>query len=279
MNVAKIISQTVKALPKTKGFNMPKMVFEGEALKTATGLLRIPENVTAELTRGLSSPKVEIALKNSAKAKTNYAIAGIRIKDGENVVAQGALSLTNPGARDSVVKLRITDGNGQHIKGFFDSGKMIDTRDISASLSRKKGVFTTQAEVGEAYAHNIRVNESTLLDTMGRIPNGNELIAKYNQFNTDLRLGALDIANSARKVLRGEYQEPVFAKILSKAETHKVEEVAKKVCEKPFKKYDFSKVLKDADYVKFKKISLEDILKKYPDLKLAETKINGLKNC
>lgn len=267
MNVASIISKAVKALPKTQGFSMPRMTFQGESLRTATSLLRIPENVTTELTRGLSNPSVEIALKNSAKARTNFAIAGIRIKDGDKVVRQGALSLTNPGAKDSIVKVRLTDSQGQHIKGFFDSGKLIDTRDISSSLSRKKGVISSQAEIGEAYAHNIRLYENELLNYARLAPNGEYIIGRYNQFNTDLRLGALDIANGARKVLRGEYELPKkLEKVFEKAEFAKV-------AEKPLFKSDFKDALKKFDIDKIsKKINMDDFLKKHPEFSKISSK-------
>ena len=149
----------------------------------------------------------------------------------------------------------------QRIKGFFDSGKLIDTRNIGASLYRKNGVITTQAEIGEAYAHNVRLYEKEVLDAIGRAPNGEYLINRYNQFNTDLRLGALDIANNARRVLRGEYPEPIF-----KFEKAAPAEFAKVVEKSDLKKVhvDFKDVLKN-DYSK--KINMDEFLAKHPELK------------
>lgn len=268
MNVARIISKVVKVLPQTKGASLP-MSFEGQALQSleriATENLHMPQGIMSELTKGLSQPKVDIFVRNPLKAKTDYAQAVLRISDGKRVVKQGVLSVTNPGQRDSVVKLRITDDKGQHIKGFFDSGKLIDTNNIGGSLYRKNGILTTQAEIGQAYAHDVRLYENELLDLIGKAPNGEYLINKYNQFNTDLRLGALDIANNARRVLRGEYAGPIykfekvapaeFAKVVEKSELAKTP-------------VDFEKMLKECNDFKInKKLNMDEFLAKHPEFK------------
>lgn len=123
MSIGKIMGKIVKMLPKTEGA-------AGKITLGRTQLTQIAQQdqkaarVINKALEKTTNPKLDIAYK----AESNYAIAGMRLRDGKKVVGQGAVSITNPGSSQAVVKYRASADGGKTLQanGFIDSGKVAD---------------------------------------------------------------------------------------------------------------------------------------------------------
>ena len=145
MSIGKIMSKIIKVLPKTEGaagritLGRTQLEALGKQDKKAGELIQKTLN-------GLKDPKLDVAYK----AESSYAIAGMRLRDGKKVIGQGAVSITNPGSSQAVVKYRASADGGKTLQanGFIDGGKVADGKDIAAGMSRKGGKVTTDLSVG-----------------------------------------------------------------------------------------------------------------------------------
>lgn len=143
MSIGKIMGKIVKILPKT----------EGSAGKITLGRTQLTELAKQDKQAGKLIQKTlenakEPALDIAYKAEANYAIAGMKVRDGKKVIGQGAVSITNPGSSEAVVKYRASAGQTLQANGFVDGGKVADGKDIAAGFSRKGGKVTLVESVG-----------------------------------------------------------------------------------------------------------------------------------
>lgn len=211
VNFMNIASKIVRALPKT----------EGAAGKITLGrtqleVLAKKDKKTGELIqkalRDIKEPKLDVAYK----AESNYAIAGMRLRDGKKVVGNGAVSITNPGSSHAVVKYRVLADGGKTLQanGFIDGGKVADGKDIALGMSRKGGKVTADTSVGEATRHHIEFNEQKGVDLANQF-DAQQLLKDYTDVTNKLQAQLNRMMVNTRKVLRGKVEtaKPFYGKI------------------------------------------------------------------
>ena len=202
MSIGKIMSKIVKALPKT----------EGAAGKITLGRTQLEalgkkDKKTGELIQkalnGLKDPKLDVAYK----AESNYAIAGMRLRDGKQVLNQGAVSITNPGTSQAVVKYHVSADGGKTLQanGFIDVGKAVDGKDIAVGMSRKGGKVTADFSTGQATRHHIEFDEQKGVE-LARQLDAQNLLLKYTQATNNLQRNLDRMMVDTRQVLSGRVE-------------------------------------------------------------------------
>ena len=202
MSIGKIMSKIVKALPKT----------EGAAGKITLGRTQLEalgkkDKKTGELIQkalnGLKDPKLDVAYK----AESNYAIAGMRLRDGKQVLNQGAVSITNPGTSQAVVKYHVSADGGKTLQanGFIDAGKAADGKDIAVGMSRKGGKVTADFSTGQATRHHMEFDEQKGVE-LARQLDAQNLLLKYTQATNNLQRNLDRMMVDTRQVLSGRVE-------------------------------------------------------------------------
>lgn len=267
MTVAKLISKVVNVLPKMEGVSARMTLSAKQIEAFAAKADNETQKLLQEGLKKYNSPTLDVAYK----VKSNYAIAGLRLKDGKNVVSQGAISLTNPGQANSAIKVRLSESNGEYAKGFFDAGKTPNIYDMSAKSSRKSGIISNEFRMGDVYGHNIRVSEGSIIDHL-RLLGKDKVVDNYLKMNRDIQNKLQNSMTDVRQVLQGNYQPPnfTFEKVYA-PEALKANSFSKI---KQFDAQAFKDVIKKAygNPVGIKKINMEEILKKYPELNIKDVK-------
>ena len=207
LKLMKIAGKIMDVLPKTAGAS-------GRVTLSKTQLELMAKEggkegeLLQKLLRKATNPSVEIGFK----AKSNYTIAGLRIKDGNQVVGQGALSITNPGQSNAVVKMRQSIGPNGSIassNGFIDGGKPADAKDIALSLTRRNGIATADVASGKAYAAHLRVNEDAVVEGAREI-GADKFLEIYTRGSNNLQRELDKMMVDARQLLRGgQNQVPI----------------------------------------------------------------------
>ena len=249
MTIGKIMSKIVRSLPKTEGaagritLGRTQLQALGKQDKKAGELIQKALN-------GLKEPKLDVAYK----AESNYAIAGMRLRDGKKVIGKGAVSITNPGSSQAVVKYRASADSGKILQanGFIDGGKVADGKDIAADMSRKGGKVTTDLSVGQATRHHIEFDEQKGVE-LAREFDAKYLLEKYRQTTNKLQQLLDGMMVDTRKVLRGEVpqtkvnnkimQKPLTTKEITKFEN--IDKIMKAVETKKLAKADLDKFYKE----------------------------------
>ena len=231
----------------------------------------------AQVLSRMTDPQLDVAYK----AKSNYNIAAFRLRDGKEVVANGAVSLQNPGTAESIVKYRLNVGENGNIlrtNGFGDFGKQLDVDDLGAAVSRRKGITSVEADSGKAFRVAAELNEE---EAVG-------LISRYTGKTEDnVRRGLYrGIAGHANNIQRN-WREAGEA-LSGAPKGHKAGETiaAADLKLKTFDPDVFKKGAagKDEALTKLKKISTEDMdeflknIKSSQELTLGESSIAGLKD-
>ena len=202
MSIGKIMSKIVKALPKT----------EGAAGKITLGRTQLEalgkkDKKTGELIQkalnGLNDPKLDVAYK----AESNYAIAGMRLRDGKQVLNQGAVSITNPGTSQAVVKYHVSADGGKTLQanGFIDAGKAADGKDIAVGMSRKGGKVTADFSTGQATRHHIEFDEQKGVE-LARQLDAQRLLQEYAKATNNLQRNLDRMMVDTRQVLSGRVE-------------------------------------------------------------------------
>jgi hypothetical protein len=198
------ISKVIKELPTLAKMTKGKPInleFDAKQIKgLADGLDEKFGKVVQSTLKEMENPTLEVA----CKAKSNYAIAGLKFKDGEKVVSTGAISITNPGCNQAVVKYKL-NGFDSNANGFIDGGKALDINDMSTSIARKKGRLKADVEIGKGTAHHLDVGENTVKYVAEKSGHGDKLAnvaQKLNNFQRTADAMMVDV----RKILRGDVQ-------------------------------------------------------------------------
>ena len=273
VNFMNIASKIVRALPKTEGaagritLGRTQLEALGKQDKKAGELIQ-------KALRGIKEPKLDVAYK----AESNYAIAGMRLRDGKQVLNQGALSITNPGSANSVVKYRVSADGGKTLQanGFIDGRKVADGKDIAVGMSRKGGKVTADTSVGQATRHHIEFDEQKGVE-LAREFDAKYLLERYGQTTNKLQQLLDRMMVDTRKVLRGEVEtaKPFYGKIKQADIPHfnKNAVVDKTFAEKFAKTPE--KFSKDAELLKkIKVLRRDDIIKKFNLNEIDKTKPN-----
>lgn len=164
---------SITALPKLIR-TIQKLNGSKGAISLGANQLKLMAKEDKTLAQALAAFK-EPALDVAYKAKSNYNVAAFRLKDGKNTVANGAVSLQNPGTTESILKYRINVGkNGAAARsnGFIDTGKNLDLEDIETFAKRKNGVSSTSVASGDALRIAAEVNEKQAIKLAEQIKPG-----------------------------------------------------------------------------------------------------------
>lgn len=251
MSIGKIMGKIVRLLPKTEGAAGRITLGRTQLEMLGKQDKKVGELVQKTL-REVKEPKLDVAYK----AESNYAIAGMRLRDGKSVIGQGAVSITNPGSSQAVIKYRASANGGKALQanGFLDGGKVADGKDMAVSLSRKGGKVKSDLEVGQATRHHIEFDEQQAVDLAKKLDAKN-ILQDYKAATSNLQRTLDNAMVDIRKGLRGEVPKVNIEKAnkimqkttLSKAEITKQENI--------------KKCMEKAEF-KFDKISKESFLKK-----------------
>lgn len=251
MTIGKIMSKIVRSLPKTEGA-AGKITLGRTQIEALGNQNQNAKRLVHATLNSLENPKLDLAYK----AESNYAIAGLRLRDGKEVVGQGAVSITNPGSSQAVVKYRASIDGGKTLQanGFIDGGKVADGKDIAAGMSRKGGKVKSDLEIGQATRHHIEFDEQKGVELANQL-DAQYLLKKYTRANNNLQRKLDEIMVDVRKAFRGEVpQTKVNNKIMQKPLTTK--EITK-----------FENIDKIMKAVETKKLAKADLDKFYQDLR------------
>lgn len=199
MSIPNVLSKIVKFIPKTEG-SAARITLNKTQLNLLTARDKEAGKILQEVLKGVNNPKIDVAYK----AKSNYAIAGIRLRDGNKVVGQGAVSLTNPGAADGVIKYHVSAQNGERLfaRGFLDAGKPVDTQNVAMAMSRQNGMMGGKLKIGETTGHEIQFREQDLVD-LAKLTGGDKFLMQYTKGNRSLQLSLDRFMVDIRNTLRG----------------------------------------------------------------------------
>lgn len=202
------LAKLVRMLPKAQG-SAGRITLGAKQLEQIATKNKKAAKAIKVFTRGTENPALDIAYK----AQSNYSIAGIRVRDGQKVIGNGAISITNPGTNQAVIKYRAADGSIQ-ANGFINAGGRAKANDIAMNIARKGGQIKADVQVGDAMVHHFVGNEQKLVDIAKEL-NADSLLREYvdttRKFQQKLDAGMVDI----RKGLRGE--TPAMVKPLDKS--------------------------------------------------------------
>ncbi len=252
-----------------------KMIQKMEGSKGALSLgakqlnMLAKDKKMAQVLSRMTDPQLDVAYK----AKSNYNIAAFRLRDGKEVVANGAVSLQNPGTTESIIKYRLNVGENGNIlrtNGFGDFGKQLDVDDVSVAISRQKGKFSTDIRSGKTAGISTELDEQKAVGLISRYTGKSE-----NSVRSGLYSGLADDANDIQKYWREAGNALSGAPKGPKAKTFDPD---------VFKKGTAGT---DEALTKLKKISTEDFsdfgdyiknIKSSQELTLGESSIAGLKD-
>ena len=249
MAIGNIIGKIVRMLPKTEGA-AGRITLGRTQLKMLGKQDKKVGELVQKALKGTKEPKLDLAYK----AESNYAIAGMRLRDGKTVLGQGAVSITNPGSSQAVVKYRASANGGSTLQanGFLDGGKVADGKDMAVSLSRKGGKVKNDLEIGQAARHHIEFDEQQAVDLAKKL-DAQDLLKKYTRANNNLQKKLDEIMVDVRKAFRGEVpqtkvnnkimQKPLTTKEITKFEN--IDKIMKAVETKKLAKADLDKFYKE----------------------------------
>ena len=135
MNVAKIIAAAAKMTGTKFSATYGKEVMKLALPKSKAGKL-LEEAPLGEL----KNPFIDVSMKSS---KNGYTIGAFRIRDGKEVIANGAASVTGLNTPKSVVKYRFSlgdKGKAARVNAFIDNNHKYNLADLEVSLQRKNGI-------------------------------------------------------------------------------------------------------------------------------------------
>ena len=216
MQIQKIIGKVMQVLPKTEGaagkFHLGEKQI-GELLKQGGSKQEV--KALKALVGDLVHPSLDVAYK----AKSNYTIAGLRLKEGKAVVGHTAISVVNAGGKNTVVKARASLGKGSntlYANGFIDAGQTANSRDMAASLSRKGGIVKADATISKAAGTHVQLDEDKVIGLVKKLPNGDDIVSKYNKGQWSLQQGLDQAMRTAREWLSGGGAIPKSSKSVAK---------------------------------------------------------------
>ena len=266
MAIGNIIGKIVRMLPKTEGA-AGRITLGRTQLKILGKQGKEVGELVQKALKGTKEPKLDLAYK----AESNYAIAGMRLRDGKTVLGQGAVSITNPGSSQAVVKYRASADGGKALQanGFLDGGKVADGKDMAVSLSRKGGKVKNDLEIGQAARHHIEFDEQQAVDLAKRL-DAQDLLKSYTEATNRLQRTLDGSMVNIRRVLRGNIAKSTSKAPLKFSKVSKEGVETLKTFQKP--KMDFSDKIAKKEYkpLEASKLSLEGVetLKKFKKPKM-----------
>lgn len=202
------IQKLVNFLPKCEGAST-RMRLSGKQLTQMIDKVAHKEPEVAEMLRTQLGRATNPVLEIGAKAKSNYSIAGYRLLDGKKVVTQGAVSLSNAGTNDAVVKVHemvgrdilganrpllgssngLAEGQSGILTGFLDCGKPTNAKDIAAAITRQNGKLTATGHIGQNFGVTAIVRENDIINGLRSMP-----LSKFERAQLEGTLAKLEQA-------------------------------------------------------------------------------------
>lgn len=166
-------------------------------------LKRIPAAQRKAVTELLGNPEtVQFTAKHNKKG--GFSILGFLAKKGNKTVGKGALSVTNFGEQNAVMKYRVSTGvRGKNLQanGFVDCAQTATPQDISIVPSFIKKMLGVDAKLGKAAGSHIQVSPTKAAKLL---PEG-----KLNNImnrNTTANQGMIDkVLDTARRTIGNLY--------------------------------------------------------------------------
>lgn len=234
MSVTSVMGKVVNTISKMEG-SAGKVTLSPKQVELMAGQ---NGKAVSKLMSDLGASHVDVAYK----AKSNYAIAGLKLRNGENVVGSGAISIQNPGTQNTVIKYRSSVGeNGKVLtsNGFVDAGVPADSRDIAFSMSRKGDNIAADVAIGKTAASHVQANEVGLRELASDLPEGEKVISKMDKGHWTLQQKMDEGLQMVRRALQGKGEKV--------AQDSNANKIAKFV-----DKSEFAKASNDVDLSKFK---------------------------
>lgn len=153
------LQKILASIPKTEGSHGKITLGVKQLAKIANSDPQLGKIITNLAETAENPVTAEIAYK----AKANYSIAAINLKDGKKSIANAAVSITDAAhPENAVIKARASIGeNGKIVQanGFVNGSGRMDANNASLSASRKNNVTSTSARSGDAMGFNAVVDE------------------------------------------------------------------------------------------------------------------------
>lgn len=161
------------------------------------------------IVKELKDPSLDIAYK----AKSNYNVAAFKLRDGKEAILNGAVSLQNPGTKESIIKYRLNlgdKGKAASSNGFADLGQIVDLDNMAVSTVVKNGKTQTQARIGDALGISAKVDQKEILQMTDNV--APEIKEFYETFREKQKSILTDGWESLGKKLSGK-DELKFKKV------------------------------------------------------------------
>ena len=198
MAIERMIGQVIKMLPKLEG-SAARVTLSGKQINEfikRNG--KETDEVVQKLLSGAKNPQLDVAYK----VKSDIAIAGMRVRDGEKVLGSAAASLDNIAHTQSqrVLKFRgsIDDGRGLSVNGYFDGTKQASIDDFSFAAAKKGGNYSADYKIGDTAAMHISANDKLL----GFLPP--KCLSEYTEALRNMNQRFTALVADARALLKGE---------------------------------------------------------------------------
>ena len=148
----------------------------------------------------MKDPKMDVAYKASERG---YTVGAFRFRDGKQILASGAGSVTNLGKEDAVFKMRLNAGKNGDIfsySAFNDLAHTPRIQDIELTSTLKKGVLETTSKTGKMAGGRMRLDIPKAVESAGLKEEGaliakkvNKSMENYTQFVRDNLTGKINI--------------------------------------------------------------------------------------
>ena len=198
MNIVKIISTVSKLSGSKFSTTLNKGALELALSKSAS------KTQLAEVMNLFKEPYVDYAVKAS---KRGYTIGAFRLRDGKEVIANCAVSVSNLGTPKSVVKCRYSlgaNGNAVRANAFIDNSHKYKLADTEFNIGRKKGVITIDEKIGKAAGGYVRVDEQACAKYLDKI-SGTDFGSKgYKKAKDVINEYGATVQNFYKKLLAGQ---------------------------------------------------------------------------
>ena len=163
------------------------------------------KEIVSQILSNTQNPSIDIAYKS----KSNYTIAGLRLKDGKNVVGAGAISIANPNFKNAIVKYRASLGKEAELayaNGFLNIGVSGNNRDLSKNFNRG---ITSYDAIGKSAEHHIKFNKEKLLGILSKSKSQflKQLFEEFNICQLELQSKINSINRNIRRMLRLNAQD------------------------------------------------------------------------
>lgn len=204
MSIASIMRTVVKQLPKMEGsagklsLSKAQLSFMGDKGKEISKVLS-----------DIGASSVDVAYKS----KANYSIAAFRLRNGQKLVGQGAVSIQNPGTNNTILKYRAAVGeNGKILtsNGYVNTGVAADSRDVALGFTRRGGNISYDTEIGKTFASHTKANEAEVTKLIESVsPNGKSIKSQINKKQWTLQQKMDEVFQKLRRIVKCEPNEYV----------------------------------------------------------------------